>query len=84
MLIGMEAKKSSLLPFCNNFSKNAIEERITSIIKPQKFSLLSIIVGLMLIIVMVTACAVTAPDTQNNDSDLQNKEYVDNTSNDPN
>ncbi len=31
MLINMEAKKSGLEPFCNNFSKNAIEERITAI-----------------------------------------------------
>ena len=27
MLINMEATKSGLLPFCNSFSKNAIEER---------------------------------------------------------
>ena len=32
MLINMEATKSGLLPFCNSFSKNAIEERITAII----------------------------------------------------
>ena len=33
MLINMEATKSGLLPFCNNFSKNAIEERITAVMK---------------------------------------------------
>ncbi|MDE5932726.1 MAG: M56 family metallopeptidase [Lachnospiraceae bacterium] len=33
MLINMEAKKSGLLPFCSNFSKNAIEERITAIMR---------------------------------------------------
>lgn len=33
MLINMEATKSGLLPFCNSFSKNAIEERITAIMK---------------------------------------------------
>lgn len=31
MLIRMEAEQSGLLPFCNGFSKNAIEERITAI-----------------------------------------------------
>lgn len=36
MLITMEAKKSGLLPFCNNFSKNATEERITAIMKSKK------------------------------------------------
>lgn len=33
MLISMETKKRSLTPFCNHFSKNAIEERITAIMK---------------------------------------------------
>ena len=33
MLINMEATKSGLLPFCNNLSKNAIEERITAVMK---------------------------------------------------
>ena len=36
MLISMEARKSGLMPFYNNFSKNAIEERITSIMKIKK------------------------------------------------
>ncbi|MDE7206431.1 MAG: M56 family metallopeptidase, partial [Lachnospiraceae bacterium] len=30
MLIRMEAQKSGVLPFCSNFSKNAVEERITA------------------------------------------------------
>lgn len=38
MLIDMEAKKSGLLPLYNNFSKNAIEERITAIMKLKKIS----------------------------------------------
>ena len=36
MLIDMEAAKSGLLPFCNSFSKNAIEERITAVRKTKK------------------------------------------------
>ena len=53
MLIGMEAKKSGLMPFCNNFSKNAIEERITAIMKTRKTTTGLIICSLALIIVMI-------------------------------
>ena len=35
-LISMEETRSSLTPLCNNFSKNAIEERITAIMKIKK------------------------------------------------
>lgn len=35
-LIGMEEKKTGLIPLCNNFSKNAIEERVTAIMKMKK------------------------------------------------
>ena len=36
MLIGMEEKKNKITPLCNSFSKNAIEERIVSIMKMKK------------------------------------------------
>ena len=35
-LISMEEQKSGFMPFCNNFSKNAIEERITAIMKAKE------------------------------------------------
>lgn len=70
VLINMEARKSGLLPFCNNFSKNAIEERITAIMKIKKTSFISVLIGIMLITVVVTACAVTVPDTQGKSSVL--------------
>ena len=38
-LIHMEETRSGLTPLCNNFSKNAIEERITAIMKIKKTSL---------------------------------------------
>ncbi|MCH5194486.1 MAG: M56 family metallopeptidase, partial [Oscillospiraceae bacterium] len=38
MLISMEERKNRFAPFCNNFSKNAIEERIKSIMKMKKAS----------------------------------------------
>ncbi len=78
MLISMEIKKSKLMPLGNNFNKNAIEERITAIMKTKKTSLLSILVGLMLILVVVTACATTTPDTQDNDNTSPSEESADN------
>ena len=36
VLISMEETRNGLTPLCNNFSKNAIEERITAIMKTKK------------------------------------------------
>lgn len=60
MLIDMEAKKSSLMPFCNNFSKNAIEERITAIMKIKKATILSFILACLIVTSTVTVFA-TSP-----------------------
>ena len=49
VLISMEAKKSGLMPFYNNFSKNAIEERITSIMKTRKTSVLAIFAAVIVV-----------------------------------
>lgn len=59
-LISMEEKKSGLLPICNNFSKNAIEERITAIMKIKKTSLVAIIVATALVSTVTTAFATSA------------------------
>lgn len=64
-LIDMAAKQSSLTPLCNNFSKNAIEERITAIMKTRKTSLLTLLTGALLITAVTTACATSAPSTKN-------------------
>ena len=40
-LISMEETRSGLTPLCNNFNKNAIEERITAIMKIKKASIFS-------------------------------------------
>ncbi|MGL5253545.1 MAG: M56 family metallopeptidase, partial [Brevinema sp.] len=50
-LISMEESKSRLTPLCNNFSKNAIEERITAIMKMKKNSKKAILIGMTLIAV---------------------------------
>ncbi len=48
-LIELEEKKSRLTPLVNNFSKNATEERIVSIMKIRKFSLPIIVVAVLLV-----------------------------------
>ncbi len=60
MLINMEATKSGLLPFCNNFSKNSIEERITAVMKIKKTSLLAVCVAAILIVGVTTTFATSA------------------------
>jgi len=52
-LIGMEERRRFIAPLCNNFSKNAIEERITAIMKSKRIkgSLLfsfALVIGLMI------------------------------------
>lgn len=54
VLIDMEARQSGLLPFCNNFSKNAIEERIRSIMKTKKTTMGLAVGSLVLIIIIIT------------------------------
>ncbi|MDE6035792.1 MAG: M56 family metallopeptidase [Ruminococcus sp.] len=53
MLINMEERKNIFAPFCNNFSKNAIEERIESIMRVKKNTVLSLVLA-------CTVVAVTA------------------------
>lgn len=48
-LISLEETKCRLNPLCNNFSKNAIEERVTSIMKIKKTSLVGVAFALVLI-----------------------------------
>lgn len=60
MLINMEVRKSGLTPFCNNFSKNAIEERITAIMKMKKMTVLSFVVACLVVVSTVTVFATSA------------------------
>lgn len=62
-LIGLEEKKSHLTPLVNNFSKNAIEERIVSIMKIKKTSLVGIVLAMVLVVGTTTAFATSAADT---------------------
>jgi murein DD-endopeptidase MepM/ murein hydrolase activator NlpD len=64
-LIGLEENKSRLTPLVNNFSKNAIEERIVSIMKIKKTSLVGIILALALVIGTTIVFATDATNTAN-------------------
>ena len=64
-LICMEETRSSLTPLCNNFSKNAIEERIIAIMKIKKTSLVTLIVAAILVVGMATAFATSAKADEN-------------------
>lgn len=41
ILISMEETRSGFAPLCNHFSRNAIEERITAIMKTKKITVMS-------------------------------------------
>ena len=74
MLINMEATKSGLLPFCNNFSKNAIEERITAIMKTKKITIFSLVLA-SLIVVGVGTAFTTSAQANNNNPTSEEQEY---------
>ncbi|MBE6831096.1 MAG: M56 family metallopeptidase [Ruminococcaceae bacterium] len=60
MLVCMEETKSGLTPLVNHFSKNAIEERIVSIMKMKKATIFSIILALVVVAGTATAFATQA------------------------
>lgn len=60
ILISMEEMRSVLTPLCSNFSRNAIEERITAIMKIKKATTLSLITASALVIGTVTVFATSA------------------------
>lgn len=73
VLISMETKKSGLMPFYNNFSKNAIEERITSIMKTGKTSLLAILAA-VIVVGGLTAVFATSAQTAKGESETDTDE----------
>jgi hypothetical protein len=64
-LIRMEERKSGLRPLCNNFSKNAIEERIVAIMKMKKTSLAAMLAAATLVVGVGTAFATSARAASN-------------------
>ena len=59
-LISMEETRSGLTPLCNNFSKNAIEERITAIMKIKKRTIFSFVLAGVIVAGTATAFATSA------------------------
>ena len=77
MLINMEATKSGLLPFCNNFSKNAIEERITAVMKIRKTSLFAICIATILIVGVTTTFATSAAESSKKKDTIHDTDFSD-------
>lgn len=49
VLISMEETRSGFTPLCNNFSRNAIEERITAIMKTRKTTVVSLVLAALIV-----------------------------------
>lgn len=64
-LITMEETRSGLRPFCNNFSKNAIEERITAIMKTKKLTIGLCVISAAVIVAIVVLFATSAKSSSN-------------------
>lgn len=62
-LIGLEEKKNHFSPLINNFSKNAIEERIVSIMKSKKTTLLGILIAFVIVVGTVIVFATNAENS---------------------
>ena len=66
-LISMEETRSGLTPLCNNFNKNAIEERITAIMKIKKASIFSLVLALALVAAVTIGFATSAANAAEQD-----------------
>ena len=62
MLIRMEKTKSGLTPLCNSFSKSAIEERVTAIMKLRKTSFTALCAAAALVVGVTLVFATSAAE----------------------
>ena len=76
MLISMEETKSGLTPLCNSFSKNAIEERVTAIMKIKKTSFIATCVAVVLVAGVMVAFATSAAAGNNRLSPVPNTGFT--------
>ena len=60
VLISMEETRSGFTPLCNNFSRNAIEERITAIMKTRKTTVVSLVLAALIVAGTTTVFATSA------------------------
>ena len=70
-LISMEERKTFTAPFCSNFSKNAIEERIVSIMKTKKSSAAALFAAGVVVTVAAGAFVTSVQANENNAAALQ-------------
>ena len=66
-LITMEEKKRGLPSLSNTFSKNAIEKRITAIMKTRKRTVWAVMIGAALLVAVVVFFATSAENRDNSD-----------------
>ncbi|MCD8097157.1 MAG: M56 family metallopeptidase [Lachnospiraceae bacterium] len=60
MLLHMESEKGGVFPLCNHFSKNAVEERITAIMKTRKLTVGIIVASIVIVLVVIALFATSA------------------------
>ncbi|MDE6944112.1 MAG: M56 family metallopeptidase [Lachnospiraceae bacterium] len=75
MLISMEAKKSGLSTLCNHFNKNAVEERITAIMRTKRTTTATLLSAGLVILVTVSlfaTSAIVAADNKTGDAPAVN------------
>ncbi|MCH5194435.1 MAG: M56 family metallopeptidase, partial [Oscillospiraceae bacterium] len=82
MLISMEERKSRFSPFFNNFSKTAIEERIKSIMKTKKTSVLALILSVVVVTGTAGCFATSVQENKNNTEQTESDRDVE-AANDP-
>ena len=63
-LITMEEKKSGLTPLYNSFSRNAIEERITAIMKTKRITMGIVATSILVIVAIVVLFATSAKNPE--------------------
>ena len=69
MLINMEAAKNGLLPFYSNFSKNAIEERITAIMNTKRTNIATFLSACLIVVATAGLFATSAKASTDSSSD---------------
>ena len=75
MLIGMAVQGGEFAPLYNGFSKNAIEERIESIMKIKKTSLVGIIIAILLVVGATTVLAKSSNSTDISKNAISSEQY---------
>jgi len=64
-LIDMEAKKGKFMPLCSNFSNNAVKERIISVMKIKKISLVMMLFAIIFVIGTAAIFMTSAKEKKN-------------------